>query len=80
MKIDNIYIGGFLAHKTIKGGLCPGGRKRMERLLAMVQTGRVDPSKMITHRFEGLESIEEAFELMVNKPADLIKPIILFKY
>lgn len=80
MTIDNIYIGGFLAHKTIRGGLCPGGRKRMERLLAMVETGRVDPSKLITHRFEGLESIEPAFELMVKKPADLIKPIVLFNY
>ena len=80
MTINNLYIGGFLSHKTIKGGLCPGGRKRMERLLAMVEAGRVDPSKLITHRFEGLDSIEEAFELMVNKPRDLIKPIVLFQY
>ncbi len=46
----------------------------------MVEAGRVDPSKLITHRFEGLDSIEEAFELMVNKPRDLIKPIVLFQY
>ena len=80
MTINNMYIAGFLSHKTIKGGLCPGGRRRMERLLAMVAAGRVDPGKMITHRFEGLDSIEQAFELMVNKPRDLIKPIVLFKY
>lgn len=78
MTINNMYIAGFLSHKTIKGGLCPGGRKRMERLLAMVECGRVDPSKLITHRFKGLESIEPAFQLMVNKPKDLIKPIIMF--
>jgi len=77
LTIPNAYIGGFLSHKTIKGGLCPGGRKRMERLLAMIQTGRVDPSKMITHRFKGLESIEEAFHLMADKPRDLIKPIVI---
>lgn len=69
--------GGFLSHKTIKGGLCPGGKKRMERLLSMVQNDRVDPSKLITHRFKGLESIEPAFHLMANKPKDLIKPIVL---
>ncbi|HHX55236.1 MAG TPA: NAD(P)-dependent alcohol dehydrogenase, partial [Clostridiales bacterium] len=62
----------------IKGGLCPGGRKRMERLLALIEHGRVDPAKMITHRFNGLDSIEPAFHLMVEKPRDLIKPIVLF--
>jgi len=78
INIPNDVIGGFLSHKTIRGGLCPGGRKRMERLLSMVANGRVDPSKLITHKFNGLESIEEAFQLMVNKPRDLIKPIVLF--
>jgi len=77
LNIPNAYIGGFLSHKTIRGGLCPGGRKRIERLLAMIQTGRVDPSKMITHKFNGFESIEEAFYLMADKPRDLIKPIVL---
>jgi threonine dehydrogenase-like Zn-dependent dehydrogenase len=77
VNIPNAVIGGFLSHKTIRGGLCPGGRKRMERLLAMVSAGRVDPSKLITHRFKGLDSMDEAFQLMVNKPKDLIKPIVL---
>jgi threonine dehydrogenase-like Zn-dependent dehydrogenase len=67
----------FLGHKTIRGGLCPGGRRRMERLLAMVQAGRLDPSLLVTHRFEGLESIERAFLLMADKPRDLIKPVVL---
>lgn len=66
-----------MGHKTLRGGLCPGGRKRMERLLSMVEAGRVDPSKMVTHKFNGFESIEEAFNLMVNKPRDLIKPFVL---
>lgn len=70
---------GLIGHQTLKGGLCPGGRKRMERLAAVVQAGRVDPGKMITHKFHGLDSIEEAFNLMVNKPKDLIKPLVLFE-
>lgn len=70
--------GGWVGHKTLKGGLCPGGRRRMERLLSIVEAGRVDPGKMITHRFKGLDSIPEAFQLMVDKPRDLIKPVITF--
>ena len=48
----------------------------MERLIDMVQAGRVDPGRLITHRFRGLESIPDAFQLMVNKPRDLIKPVV----
>lgn len=76
----DIPVGAILSltgHKTIKGGLCPGGRKRMERLLAMVQAKRVDPSKLVTHKFKGFDSIEEAFHLMVDKPRDLIKPLVI---
>ncbi len=76
INIPNAYIGGFLSHKTIRGGLCPGGRKRMERLLSIISAGRVDPGLMITHKFDGLDSIPEALALMVNKPRDLIKPIV----
>ena len=36
----------------------------------------VDPSMLITHRFKGLNSIDQAFDLMVKKPRDLIKPIV----
>ncbi|AUS96105.1 hypothetical protein CDQ84_04425 [Clostridium thermosuccinogenes] len=79
LHIPNAYTGGFLAHKTIEGGLCPGGRKRIERLLSLIATGRVDPSKMVSHRFKGLESVEEAFVLMANKPRDLIKPIVIME-
>ncbi|MEG6611956.1 zinc-binding dehydrogenase [Pseudoclostridium thermosuccinogenes] len=79
LSIPNAYIAGFLSHKTIKGGLCPGGRKRIERLLSMIKAGRVDPSRMITHRFKGLESIEDAFYLMAKKPKDLIKPIVIME-
>lgn len=71
--------GGWLGHKTFRGGLCPGGRRRMERLIAVVQAGRVDPGRLITHRLHGLESIPDALQLMVNKPRDLIKPVISFE-
>ena len=40
-----------MAEKTIKTGLCPGGRLRLERLLRLLQMGRVDPTRMTTHTF-----------------------------
>jgi threonine dehydrogenase-like Zn-dependent dehydrogenase len=63
-------------HKVLTGGLCPGGRRRMERILSMIQCGRLNPDKLITHKFYGLDAIEEAFYLMAEKPKDLIKPIV----
>ncbi|MBQ0071019.1 MAG: zinc-binding dehydrogenase [Spirochaetales bacterium] len=67
---------GFCAHKTVTGGLCPGGRRRLERLLDMIQAGRFHPEKLITHRYNGFEKIEDAFNLMKSKSPEVIKPII----
>ncbi len=65
------------AHKTLTGGLCPGGRRRMERLFDIIKSGRVDPSKMITHKLYGFESIEEGFNMMMDPKSDeVVKPII----
>lgn len=65
-----------MAHKTIVGGLTPGGRERMERLINLVRYNRVDPSKLVTHKFHGFEHIEEALMLMKDKQQDLIKPVV----
>lgn len=66
-----------MGHKTIHGGLMPGGRLRMEKLASLVVNGRVDPSLMITHQFHGFDKIADAVELMHNKPNDLIKPVVI---
>lgn len=68
--------GAFCAHKTMVGNLCPGGRVRTERLLSVVMSGRLDVDKLITHEFHGLDGIEPAFDLMAEKPVDLVKPIV----
>jgi threonine dehydrogenase-like Zn-dependent dehydrogenase len=69
-----------MGHKRINGGLMPGGRLRMEKLAAMIVNGRLDPSKLITHKMEGFENIEKGLFLMKDKPRDLIKPVVLIKY
>lgn len=66
-----------MAHVDIRGGLCPGGRYRMENLIKLIQYDRVDPSRLITHTFHGYDKLEEALELMRDKPKDLIKPVVI---
>src|SRR5699024_4081127 len=65
-----------MADKTIRGGFCTGGALRIKKMLAMIENGRIDPTKMITHRFYGLDQVKDAFEMMDAKPRDLIKPVI----
>ena len=55
----------------------PGGRLRMEKLASLMETGRLDPGKMLTHRFESFENMEKALMLMKDKPKDLIKPVVI---
>jgi threonine dehydrogenase-like Zn-dependent dehydrogenase len=55
--------------------LCPGGKERMRRLIAMVQSGRFDPTPLITHRFR-LSQIGEAYELFSNRLDGVLKVAI----
>ena len=80
VKIPRVEWGCGMSHKIIAGGLMPGGRLRMEKLASLVEVGRLDPSKLVTHRFEGLESVEPALMLMKDKPRDLIKPVVTIKW
>jgi len=77
IQIPRIEWGLGMGHKTIKGGLMPGGRRRLERLASLVTTGRVDPGLMITHTYNGLEKVDEMLQIMHDKPADLIKPVTI---
>ena len=77
VKIPRLDWGVGMSDKTIRTGLCPGGRERMERLLRLIENGRVDPSPMTTHRFK-FEHVDEAFRLMATKEDEIIKPLIIF--
>ncbi|MDH6365260.1 threonine dehydrogenase-like Zn-dependent dehydrogenase [Enterococcus sp. PF1-24] len=75
------YLWGLgLANKDIRGGFCPGGARRIERMLNMIKYGRIDTTKLVTHRFYGFAAIEDAFKMMDEKPADLIKPVIFIDW
>jgi len=77
VRIPRIEWGYGMSHKQLNGGLMPGGRLRMEKLVKLITTGRLDTSKLITHRFDGFEKVEEALLMMRDKPKDLIKPVVI---
>jgi isopropanol dehydrogenase (NADP+) len=66
-----------MAEKVITTGLCPGGGLRMERLLRLIQGGRIDPTPLTTHRFPFTE-LDRAFTVMDQKLDGVIKPLIIF--
>jgi alcohol dehydrogenase len=55
--------------------LCPGGKERMRRLMNLVQSGRFDPTPLLTHRF-ALDQIVEAYELFGERRDGVLKVAI----
>lgn len=70
-----IPLGAFsagLGDNRIVTTLCPGGKERMRRLMAMVEAGRFDPTALVTHRFR-LDDIEAAYDLFANQRDGVLK-------
>ena len=61
-----------LGDQRIVTTLCPGGKERMRRLMAMIEHRRVDLSPLVTHRF-GLEDIQDAFDLFSAQREGVLK-------
>jgi threonine dehydrogenase-like Zn-dependent dehydrogenase len=55
--------------------LCPGGKERMRRLMSMVQSGRFDPTPLLTHSFK-LDQIVEAYDLFGSRRDGVLKVVI----
>ena len=51
----------------------------MEKLGALVSAGKLDVSPLSTHVFKGWDHLEEALFLMRDKPAELIKPVVVIE-
>lgn len=75
--IPRVEWGVGMSDKTIRTGLCPGGSERMGRLLRLIETQRVDPRALTTHRFP-FQDIDKAFRMMQTKEDGMIKPLITF--
>lgn len=55
--------------------LCPGGKERMRRLMAVVGSGRIDVGQLVTHRFK-LDQIEQAYDLFSHQRDGVLKVAI----
>ncbi len=77
LQIPRIAWGVGMGDKTIRTGLCPGGKERMQRLLRLLERGRIDPTPLTTHTFKFTE-LERAFHMMSAKEDGIIKPLIVF--
>jgi len=77
VKIPRLGWGVGMSDKTIRTALCPGGRVRMQRLMRLLEAGRVDPTPLTTHTFRFAE-LGRAFEMMRTKEDGIIKPLIRF--
>jgi alcohol dehydrogenase len=55
--------------------LCPGGKERMRRLMTMVQSGRFDPTPLLTHRFS-LNDIVEGYRVFGERSSGVLKVAI----
>jgi alcohol dehydrogenase len=61
-----------LGDQRIVTTLCPGGKERMRRLMAMIECRRVDLSPLVTHHF-ALDDIEEAYGLFSEQRGGVLK-------
>jgi threonine dehydrogenase-like Zn-dependent dehydrogenase len=64
-----------LGDNKIVTALCPGGKERMRRLMAVVASGRADLGSLVTHRFK-LDQIEQAYDLFGHQRDGVLKVAI----
>ena len=70
---EALYAG--LADQRIVTTLCPGGKERMRRLMAMVAQRRIDLTPLVTHRF-ALDDLLEAYDLFSHQRDRVMKVAI----
>jgi alcohol dehydrogenase len=68
------FAAGLGDHRIITT-LCPGGKERMRRLMAVIAASRIDLGAMVTHRFR-LDDIEAAYDLFGNQRDGVLKVAI----
>ena len=72
LRIPIEAFGAGLADQTIVTTLCPGGKARMQRLMRLVKTGRIDLTRLLTHVFP-LDQIDKAYELFASRREQVLK-------
>lgn len=75
LRIPLAPIGAGLNDVRIVTTLCPGGKQRMRRLLAMVEAGRVNLKPLLTHFFT-LDEIHKAYRVCSSHSENVLKAAI----
>lgn len=65
------FAAGLGDHRIVTA-LCPGGKERMRRLMNLIDSGRVDTSSLVTHRYS-LDNIVDAYDLFANQRDGVLK-------
>jgi threonine dehydrogenase-like Zn-dependent dehydrogenase len=55
-----VFAAGLGDHQII-ATLYPGGKERMRRLINVVESHRIDPKPLVTHRFDDIQTAYELF-------------------
>lgn len=72
LKIPLDAFGAGLGDHRINTALCPGGKERMRRLMAVISSGRLDLKPLVTHERK-LEDIAAAYDLFSNQRDGVLK-------
>ncbi|MGH7889936.1 MAG: zinc-dependent alcohol dehydrogenase, partial [Thermodesulfobacteriota bacterium] len=64
----------YLKDLTLRGGVCPA-KNYINRLLPLVETGKIDPTAVITHDLS-LNDTPKGYKLMDSKEENAIKVVI----
>ena len=65
------FAAGLGDHKILTA-LCPGGKERMRRLMAVIDSGRVDLGALVTHEYK-LDDIVAAYDLFAHQRDGVLK-------
>lgn len=72
LKIPLDAFGAGLGDHRINTALCPGGKERMRRLMSVIESGRIDLSPLVTHKYK-LEDIVAAYDLFSHQRDGVLK-------
>lgn len=75
LKIPISAFAAGLADHKINTALCPGGKERMRRLMAVIEHDRIDLTPLVTHEYK-LDNIVEAYDLFMNQRDGVLKVAI----
>lgn len=74
---DLLYYG--VNDKSFHTTLVEDGREFMERMLKMLEYGKLDTAPLATPILHGWKSLEEGLELMASRNPDVIKPVVIIE-